>query len=426
MKEKSILLIGSGGREHALSVALANSGRVFLHAVPGNPGIAKLAETHNLNLKDHSQVVNFCKLNAIDLVVIGPEQPLADGLSDSLRKANIAVFGPSKQAAMLESSKEYAKNFMRKYIIPTASYMTFSKENLSDAIKYIERQNLPIVIKADGLAAGKGVVIAQTKEEAVDSLISIFEGEFGDAGSKVVIEDFMQGEEASIFAVCDGADYITLAPAQDHKRALDGDLGKNTGGMGAYAPAPIVTDSLLKKVKEKILDPTIEGMNQEGSPYIGCLYVGLMIHNDEPKVVEYNCRFGDPETQPVLSIFKGDFAELLYSAAIGKIDKSTIIDIASGKAACVVLASQGYPDSFESGFKISGLNLLPDDVIAYVAGAKDEAGAVASTGGRVLGITGLGENLKEAIENAYKGVDIVDFENKYYRKDIGAKGLKKQ
>lgn len=419
----NILLVGSGGREHALAVALKKSNNINLFAAPGNPGIAEQAEIVSLNIKNHNEVVEFCKVNSIDLVVVGPEQPLADGLSDDLRSNSINVFGPSKQAAMLESSKDYAKSFMVKYGIPTAAYQTFDKGSIDEAVAYIENHSLPIVLKADGLAAGKGVIISQSHSEAIDALKSVFAGEFGSAGEKIVVEEFMQGQEASIFAVCDGNDYITLAPSQDHKRIFDNDEGKNTGGMGAYCPAKLVDDDLMQQVRTEIIDKALAGMKSEGSLYIGCLYVGLMIDNGIARVVEFNCRFGDPETQPVLTIFEGDFAGLLYSAAIGNIDKTKVVNIASKFATCVILASKGYPDAYETGFEISGLEKLPNGVQAYHSGTKLVDGKILSSGGRVLGITAIGSDLKESIDKAYLSISLINFDNMYFRKDIGKKGI---
>lgn len=419
-----ILLIGSGGREHAIASALIKSKNVHLFALPGNPGIAKIAQIVPLNIKNHQDVSDFCAKNSIDLVVIGPEQPIADGLSDSLRSAGINVFAPSRSAAQLETSKLFAKQFMQKYGIPTARFCAFDKSQKQDALDYIRKGEFPVVIKADGLAAGKGVVVATTSDEAIQAIEEMFSGSFGSAGEKIVVEEFMQGEEASIFAITDGKNFVTLAPAQDHKRILDGDKGKNTGGMGAYCPAPIVTPEVLDKVNTQIIEPTLQGMIAEGLPYIGCLYVGLMINNGNPKVVEYNCRFGDPETQAVLSVFVGDFAELLLSAAKGNLNVSAIRNINQGFATCVVLASKGYPDKYETGFEITGLNNISDNVIVYHAGTKEIDGKIFTNGGRVLGVTSLGATLKESQENAYKAVSKIHFQNMYYRSDIAAKGIK--
>jgi phosphoribosylamine--glycine ligase len=419
-----ILLIGSGGREHTIATTLIKYQNVHLFALPGNPGISRIAQIVALNAKNHQEISNFCLDNSIDLVVIGPEQPIADGLSDVLRSDGINVFAPSRSAAQLETSKLFAKQFMEKYNIPTARFRAFDKSQKQAASDYILNSDLPVVIKADGLAAGKGVIVATTTGEALQAIEEMFGGSFGSAGEKIVVEEFMQGEEASIFAITDGSNFVTLAPAQDHKRILDGDKGKNTGGMGAYCPAPIVTPEVLEKVKSQIIEPTLKGMIEEGHPYVGCLYVGLMINEGNPKVVEYNCRFGDPETQAVLSVFDGDFAELLFSAAKGELNASAIREISRGYATCVVLASKGYPDKYETGFEITGLDEITDNVIVYHAGTKEIDGKIHTNGGRVLGVTALGASLKESQTNAYKAVDIIHFENKYFRRDIAAKGIK--
>jgi len=412
-----ILLIGSGGREHAIASTLIKSKNVHLFALPGNPGIAKIAQIVPLNIKNHQDVSDFCTNNSIDLVVIGPEQPIADGLSDYLRSAGINVFAPSRSAAQLETSKLFAKQFMQKYGIPTARSCAFDKSQKQEALDYIRKGEFPVVIKADGLAAGKGVVVATTSDEAIQAIEEMFSGSFGSAGEKIVVEEFMQGEEASIFAITDGNNFVTLAPAQDHKRILDGDKGKNTGGMGAYCPAPIVTPEVLDKVNSQIIEPTLQGMAAEGLPYIGCLYVGLMINNGNPKVVEYNCRFGDPETQAVLSVFEGDFAELLLSAAKGNLNVSAIKNINQGFATCVVLASKGYPDKYETGFEITGLDNISDNIIVYHAGTKEIDGKIFTNGGRVLGVTSLGATLKESRENAYRAVSKIHFQNMYCRRN---------
>ncbi len=421
----NILLIGSGGREHAIARALHFSlSTDRLYSYPGNPGIFNYALGSNLNSLDSSLIINFCKMNEIDLVVIGPEQPLAEGIADKLRNKGINVFGPSQNAARLESSKGFAKDFMLRNGIPTSKFGKFTIDHQSDAHSFIDASALPIVLKADGLAAGKGVIIAEDYGTAHDATNSMFGGLFKEAGETIVIEEFLYGQEASILAISDGKDFVTLASSQDHKRVLDGDLGKNTGGMGAYAPAPLVTNDVFNKVSEKILKPTIEGMFTEGMPFVGCLYAGLMINEGEPNVVEFNVRFGDPETQVVLSVFDGDFAGLLYSAAIGNLDKSCIKNIANGFACCVILSSQGYPDSYEKGFEISGIEEAEKQgAIVYHSGTKLKDGKLLSDGGRVLGVTGQGSSLSLAISNAYDSVSKIHFENMYFRKDIGKKAI---
>jgi phosphoribosylamine--glycine ligase len=420
-----VLLIGSGGREHALAIALAKSPDLTkMFSAPGNPGINKIAEKVSLILNDHQSVLDFCKENSVDLVVIGPEQPLADGLADSLRSAGINVFGPSKAAAQLESSKGFAKEFMLRYNIPTASFQTFISGDEHNAINYSDSLGYPVVIKADGLAAGKGVVIALNREEAENAINSMMSGLYDGAGKSLVIEEFMQGEEASIFAVTDGTDFITLAPAQDHKRIFDGDQGLNTGGMGAYAPAPVVNEDILIKVKENIIIPVLREMNSEGIPFIGCLYVGVMIKDGVPRVVEFNCRFGDPETQAVMPLIDGDVLKLFYSAAIGKLDRTSIINSVSGHACCVVMASKGYPGNFEKNFPISGIEKAEaKGAFVYHAGTTEKDGYILSSGGRVLGVTTVADNLRDAVDKAYKSLSLIQFENAFFRKDIAYRAL---
>lgn len=424
----NILLIGSGGREHAIARTLSNSPSISrLWAYPGNPGIFSVAETPAEALKTHKDIIHFCKKNSIDLVVIGPEQPLSEGLSDELREAGFLVFGPSKAAAMLEISKDYAKRFMEKYRIPTAAFKTFTLKETKAAHEYIDSLTPPIVLKADGLAAGKGVLIAEKRLIAHDALDSMFEGLFGDAGKKVVIEEYLAGEEASILAVTDGKNYVTLASAQDHKRAFDGDLGKNTGGMGAYSPAAIVTPQILEKINDQIISRALKGMVREGAPFVGCLYAGLMINGNDVNVIEFNVRFGDPETQAVLSVFDGDFARLLYTAANGILDKAAMVSAAEGCACCVVLASKGYPDSYQKGFPITGIaDAEGTGAIVFHAGTALEQGSLVTAGGRVLGVTGMGADLQKAIDSAYNAVEKISFDNCFYRKDIGKKGVKKK
>ncbi len=421
----NILLIGGGGREHSLTYAISKSASCTrLYCFPGNPGIAKIAELVDAKIDDYVDIVSICKLKEIDLVVIGPEQPLAEGLSDYLRLNNINVFGPSKYAAQLETSKDFAKSIMLKNNIPTAAYRSFNLSQYDEAHQYLDLHSLPIVLKADGLAAGKGVIIADSHKLAHDALNDIFNGEFGSAGSKVVVEEFLIGEEASIFAVCDGSNYIVLSTAQDHKRIFDGDKGKNTGGMGAYSPAPIVTDEVMVKVKHQIIEPMLKAMLDEGHPFVGCLYCGVMIHNGNPKVVEFNVRFGDPETQVVLPLIEGDFVKLLYSAAIGNLDINAIQISDKKFATCVVLASDGYPDNFQKGFEITGIEQAEElGAIVFHAGTKYENEKLVSSGGRVLGVTCLGSTLKNAVDNTYNAADKINFSNKYCRRDIGKKAL---
>lgn len=420
-----ILLIGSGGREHALAKALVSSDSCEkLWVAPGNPGIAREAECVSLRVDDHEAIERFCSRNDVSLVVIGPEQPLAEGLSDFLREEGIDVFGPSKAAAQLETSKGFSKDFMQRHGIPTAPYRRYDAMQHDDARAYAAAHELPVVIKYDGLAAGKGVVVATTHAEALEAIDSMYAGAFGTDG--VVIEGFLSGQEASVFAVCDGQTFVTLAPAQDHKRVGDGDTGKNTGGMGAYAPAPIVTPAVLARVHEQIVQPVLDGMYNEGMPFVGCLFCGLMINEQgEPSVVEFNVRFGDPETQAVMSVLSADTAALFASAARGSIDASAISSIASGHACNVVLASAGYPDAFEKGLVISGIDDAESDpyVTVYHAGTKDADGSLVTNGGRVLGVTAVGDTLQQAVEKSYAAVGKISYQNKYYRTDIAKKAL---
>jgi phosphoribosylamine--glycine ligase len=424
-----ILVIGSGGREHALVWKISQSRHVTkLFCAPGNPGIQSLAECVPLKPTDLAGMLAFAERERIDLTVVGPEQPLADGIVDLFASRNLPIFGPSKRAAELEWSKAFAKEFMRRHGVPTAEHRSFSKDESDAAFEYVATCSLPVVLKADGLAAGKGVVICESREEAVNELKKMMVGEvFGSAGDTVVIEEFLEGEEASVFAVCDGIDYITLAPAQDHKRALDEDRGKNTGGMGAYAPAPVITDEVLLSVKKGIIEPTLGGMMAEGRPFRGCLYCGLMITPDGPKVVEYNCRFGDPETQVVLPLYDGDVVELLSAACSGSLSSFASSPSNSGGAVCVVLASKGYPEEYEVGKPIVGLEHLAQttDVLVFHAGTKWSDNRIVTAGGRVLGITAWEKtaSLLLAIEKAYRAVQSVSFEGMHFRTDIGKKAL---
>lgn len=422
-----ILLLGGGGREHAIALALSKSKKIVkenLFVAPGNPGVFEIGTEAKININNHNEIIDFCQNNHIELVVVGPEQPLADGIADLLKHNEIPCFGPQKFAAQLESSKGFAKDFMAKYEIPTANYKRFNLEEKTLAHNYIDELGLPLVIKADGLAGGKGVVIPESFAEAHHDLDEMFAGQFGETNTSVVIEEFMQGEEASIFAICDGSDFITLPASQDHKRVGDGDTGKNTGGMGAYAPAKVVTDEVLQHVHNDIIASVLEGMNLEGTPFIGCLYVGLMIKDGVSRVVEFNVRFGDPETEVVLPLIEGDFAKLLYTSALGKINKNAITIKENTSACSVILASNGYPAHFEKGFEIKGLESAnSENQIIFHCGTKSDHNTIVSNGGRVLAITAIENNLQNAIDSAYQLVNKVSFENMYYRKDIGKKGV---
>ncbi len=421
-----VLLVGSGGREHALAYQISQSPLLEnLIITPGNPGTEKLGL--NLIFKTNDDIVEYSVKNGINLVVIGPEVPLVEGLGDKLLHHNIPVFGPNANAAMIEGDKSFSKWLMEKYKIPTARYMSFNKNEFNLAIEYLKKQTYPVVIKASGLAAGKGVSICNNFDEAKQTIVDNFNNQiFGSASEKVVIEEFMSGEEASVFAITDGENFICLPAAQDHKRVGDNDTGKNTGGMGAYAPAPIVTKSILKKVEEKIIKPALHGMAAEGRKFVGCLYCGLMIENEEPKVVEFNCRFGDPETQAVLPLLEGDLLKLLYSAATGKLETNAV-EYNGGSAVCIVAASKGYPDKFEKGYEINGLDELSDEnIIVYHSGTKKQDEKVLTNGGRVLGVTAVikENNLRLCKQKAYEAISKISFENIYYRKDIADKGIK--
>lgn len=423
----NVLVIGSGGREHALSLKISQSNQlVKLFCIPGNPGTEFLATNVDIPTSNKEKIGIFCKDNAIDLIVIGPEQPLVEGLSDYLRSEGFIVFGPSSNAAQIESSKAFAKKIMIDANVPTAKYVEFNENQLSQSKEYLESANYPLVIKADGLAAGKGVLICNNILEAESAIKEIFEDKvFGKSGSKIIIEEFLFGEEASIFAITDGENFVCLPAAQDHKRIGDNDSGKNTGGMGAYAPAPIVTEEILKQVEEKIIKPTLQQMNKSGNKFVGCLYVGLMITNEGPKVIEFNCRFGDPETQVVLPLLDGDFLELLYSASSGKLNKEAI-KYSGGSSVCVVAASSGYPEIYRKGFEIKGLDQSDDEIIIYHAGTKKENNNILTNGGRVLGVTSVIKNfnLQTAQQKAYNAIKKIHFDGIYYRNDIADKAIK--
>jgi phosphoribosylamine--glycine ligase len=423
-----ILLIGSGGREHALARALRRSAScAALYCAPGNPGIESEATCVTLDVNDHGAVITWCRENTISLVVVGPEQPLAAGIADSLRGAGLAVFGPSASAARIETSKGFAKDLMQRAGVPTAAYRRFDGTQVDEAVAYVSTHSTPVVIKADGLAAGKGVVIAEATADAEETVRDMFAGAFGSSGSSIVVESFLVGEEASLFAVCDGERYVALAPAQDHKRIGDCDTGKNTGGMGAYAPAPLVTPDVHAWACTHIIEPTLAALRTAGSPFIGCLFAGLMVHEDgTSSVVEFNCRFGDPETQSVMSVLDADVAALFNSAAHGTLDVTTINRIAAQHACTVVMASGGYPDSFTTGHPIHGLDTVHgENVIVYHAGTKRVGNDIFSSGGRVLGVTGLGSTLRAARDAAYAAVERITFEREVHRSDIGAKGLRR-
>ncbi len=422
----NVAVIGSGGREHAISLRISTSTLLEkLFIIPGNPGTALLGENVSININDFTAIVSFCKQRNISLVIIGPEQPLESGLADVLRENGLKVFGPGKEAAAIESSKSFAKSIMKIADVPTAKYLQFNNEMYDHAKEYIKNKKYPCVIKADGLAAGKGVFICSNSDEAEKAINEILISKiFGQAGNSVLIEEFLEGEEASVFAITDGEKFVILPPSQDHKRIGDNDTGKNTGGMGAYAPTPFVNDEILEVIRKTIIAPTLKALKDEGKNFIGCLYAGLILTNDGPKVIEFNCRFGDPETQVVLPILEGDFLKLLYSAACGDIDMNAV-RYNNGCSVCVVTASSGYPDEYEKGFEISGLENLPDDIIVYHAGTKEIEGKILTNGGRVLGVTSVlnDNNLNEAKKKTYEALKSIRFGNIYFRKDIAAKAI---
>ena len=420
----NILLIGGGGREHSIAEALSKSSKINeLHCIPGNAGIEKIASCHNYDISNQQEILNFCENNNIDIVFIGPEIPLVEGLTDYLNRNSFFTFGPNQKAAKLEGSKSFTKDMCKKYNIPTATYETFS--NAKDALVYIDNHSIPLVIKVDGLAAGKGVIIAETRDHAINSVNEIFSGKFGNAGDEIVIEEFLDGEEASYFIISDGESFIPLTSAQDHKRIGDGDIGLNTGGMGAYSPAPIMNKELEEKTINKIIKPTIKAMNDYGSPYIGILYAGLMIKDNEPKLIEYNVRFGDPECQVIIPRLENDLVELLVNVKEKNLDNYTL-KWKENFAITVVLAAKGYPESYETGDEIKGLDAIGniDDVEIFHAGTKTKNNKIVTSGGRVLNINGYGKNLVDAKEKAYSLVKKINWPGCYYRKDIGWRALK--
>ena len=415
-----VMVIGGGGREHAIIKKLKeNKSITEIFALPGNGGIAADALCVDIGAKDIEKQVEFAAANKIDYAVVAPDDPLVLGAVDELQKAGIPCFGPEKKAAVIEGSKVFSKRLMKKYSIPTAEYEVF--ENTRDALDYLDRAAMPAVIKADGLALGKGVIIAQTKEEAKAAVTSMMEDKiFGESGSRVVIEEYLTGPEVSVLTFTDGKTIVPMVSSMDHKRALDGDKGLNTGGMGTVAPNPYYTEEIAKECMEKIFLPTVRAMNAEGRTFKGCLYFGLMLTKDGPKVIEYNCRFGDPETQVVLPLLESDLFTVMQAVTNGMLDK-TDVKFKNGCAACVIMASDGYPQKYQSGFELHIDESVKDSV--FVAGAKRENGVLKTAGGRVLGVTATADTLKKALDSAYEKVNHVHFENAFWRKDIGAKAL---
>ena len=416
-----LLVVGGGGREHAIIKKLRENPDVTeIFALPGNGGIARDATCVDIGAKDISAIVEFALAQKIDYAVVAPDDPLVLGCVDALSEKGIPCFGPHANAAIIEGSKVFSKDLMKKYGIPTAEYDVFT--DLSAALKYLDTAPIPTVIKADGLALGKGVVIAMTREEAKDAVRSMMEDKiFGESGSRVVIEEFLTGPEVSVLSFTDGKTVVPMVSSMDHKRALDNDEGLNTGGMGTIAPNPYYTDDIAAECMKTIFKPTIDAMNAEGRTFRGCLYFGLMLTPKGPKVIEYNCRFGDPETQVVLPLLESDLLSVMKATTEGTLTED-MVRFRDGACACVVMASSGYPQKYQSGFEIT----IPDRVAdrVYVAGAKSVDGKLLTAGGRVLGVTGTGDTLPQALKSAYEAVDEISFENAFWRKDIGARALK--
>lgn len=419
----NVLVIGSGGREHAIAWKVRQSPRLTkLYIVPGNAGTSDCGENITMNVSDHASVLRFCKEKQIDLVIIGPEIPLADGLVDSLSVEGIRCFGPKQAAAQIEASKVFAKGFMARHHIPTARYATFTQ--LDEAIRYLVSVDYPIVIKASGLAAGKGVILPDTLEEAKSTLENILiDKTFGDAGLDVVIEERLTGQEVSLMAFTDGTSVVPMLPAQDHKRLLDGDEGLNTGGMGAYAPAPIFTAEMMNEAMVSVLRPAINGLKREGTPFVGVLYAGLMLTPNGIRVLEFNCRFGDPETQVVLPLLETDLLEIANACVDGNL-ANVDIHWKNSTAVCVVLASKGYPEKMESG-KVVTIEALPEGMVCFHAGTKTgDNGSVITAGGRVFGLTAWADKIDGTIKNVYANIGKVKFEGVQYRRDIAGRALK--
>jgi len=419
----NIFVLGGGGREHALVWKINQSPQVKkIYCIPGNAGIEQLAECHRPSLNDFPALVDFVDKFKIDLTVVGPEQPLVEGIVDYFEERNLPVFGPGKMAAQVEGSKVFSKNFMKRQGIPTAHYEVFSES--SQALDYLKKvPESKIVIKADGLAAGKGSIVCPDKKEASEAIQAMLVNKvFKEAGKQIVIEEFMDGEEASLFVISDGKDYKILSPAQDFKRALDGDGGKNTGGMGSYAPTPFLSPQNYKRALTEVVEPVLKGLASENIIYKGVLYCGLMLTSAGPKVVEFNCRFGDPETQVVLPLLETDLVEILQSTVLGNIANQDI-QLKKQHAVCVIAASGGYPDAYEKGKVIEGLDQAGDQALIFHAGTVRRNDQILTNGGRVLGVTGVGSDLKTAVKQAYDTLSHIHFDKMHYRKDIAAKAL---
>ena len=420
-----VLVVGSGGREHAIVWRLKKNNNIEkIYCAPGNAGIGLDAECVPIGAMEFDKLVDFAKKENIDFTIIGMDDPLVGGVVDVFEKEGLRVFGPRKNAAIIEGSKAFSKDLMKKYGIPTAKYESFT--DYEEAKKYLDSQEMPIVIKADGLALGKGVLICMTREEAEEGLKEIMlDKKFGSAGNAVVIEEFLQGPEVSVLSFCDGKTVVPMVSAQDHKRALDGDKGLNTGGMGTFSPSVFYTEEMNEECMKTIFQPTVDAMAKEGRPFVGILYFGLMLTKDGMKVIEYNARFGDPETQVVLPRLKTDLLEIMEACVDGKLADMNI-EWYDNAAVCVVLASGGYPVEYEKGFEIKGLDEIKkyNNIVVFHAGTAEKDGKLVTNGGRVLGITGIGNDINEAIKTAYEGVEIVDFDKKHFRTDIGRKEYK--
>ncbi len=419
-----VLVIGGGGREHAIVWKLAQSKKVEkIYCAPGNAGISEIAECIDISPNDHEGLVNFAKYEWIDMTIVGPEDPLSKGIVDMFEKNGLRIMGPSKAAAEIEASKVFAKEFMKKYNIPTAEYRVFT--SYLHAEEYVRMKGAPIVIKADGLAAGKGVIVAKTVDEAIEALKKIMkERAFGDAGERVVVEECLTGEEASYLVFTDGETILPMASSQDHKRVFDNDQGPNTGGMGAYSPAPVVSPEVEEQIMEQVMKPAIRGLKKEGRKYRGVLYAGLMIKDGMPYVLEFNCRFGDPETQPLLTRLDTDLLEIAMAITEGKLS-NMMLEWKPDASVCVVAASGGYPGSYEKGKTIKGLDRVKElkDVVVFHASTSFKDGQIVTSGGRVLGVTALGEDIRKARDRAYQAIGMIEFDGMHYRKDIALKAL---
>ncbi|WP_035588182.1 phosphoribosylamine--glycine ligase [Hippea jasoniae] len=420
-----VAIVGGGGREHAIAHSISKSPLCKkLYCIPGNAGSLSIAENIPISAEDINGIVEFCKEETIDYVVIGPENPLAEGIVDELNKAGIKAFGPTKKAARIEASKSFTKNFLKKYNIPTAEYEVF--EDFNKAKEYVVKKGAPIVVKADGLAAGKGVTVAKSTEEAIKALEEIFINKrFGDAGKRVVVEEFLEGEEASFLIFSDGDNIVPMIAAQDHKPVFDNDEGPNTGGMGAYAPAPIINDTLKERIINEIMLKAINGLKNEGAPYKGVLYAGLMIKDNNPYVLEFNCRFGDPETQAILPLLESDLLEVMLASTEGTLN-SINLKWKDSYAVCVVISSGGYPLKYEKNIPIEGLTEVQnlDDIIIFHAGTKMQNGKILTSGGRVLNVVAIDKEFKKAQQKAYEAIKLIHFDKMHYRKDIGNKAYK--